>query len=161
VVAGNGTFAFGGELLTGLTPGGRPYGGQLTLSGTAARSLTLGDGSARWQRFALGLGGHGTFGAGELKLELGAAFLAGLLYARGTGFLVSRSSTTFDPGIGLSTRLRWDFNRHWLAWLQAGASVWLGSERVQILAGDTAVSSVQIPPLDLFVTLGVSVTADL
>ncbi len=134
-VAGDGSTAFGGELLIGLSPHGRPYGGQIALSDETFRSVTVADGSARWQRLALSIGGHETFGTGALKLELGAAVLASLLTASGSGFLVTRSASAFDPGFGLSTRLRWDIDRQWMLWLQASPCLWLKTEQVQVLAG--------------------------
>jgi hypothetical protein len=160
-LANDGSAALALEILAGLTPPRRPYGAQLTLNGTTSRSLPVGDGTAHWQRFALGLGAHGTLGSEELKLEIGAAFLAGLVTSYGSGFPVPSHSADFDPGIAPSVRGRWEFARSWLAWLQIGASFWLKSENVQELSGTTLVHSSQVPPVDLFVTVGLSLTADL
>jgi hypothetical protein len=155
-VAGNGTLAIGGQLLAGLAPTNHPYGALLTVVGTSSRSLALGDGTARWQRFSMGLGGYGTLGRKRLKLDLGAEFLAGLLSVKGTDFSTSRSSLIFDPGVGLFARFKWTFSRHGLAWLNLGAALFPVAQEVQVLAGTTPVFSARIPPLDFSATLGLS-----
>jgi len=157
-LTGDASSALGGELMLGLSSRAYLFGGQLVFSGSTARSLSVGGGTAEWQRFALSLGGHGTFTRGDFRLELGAAFLASLLSASGRGFLVASSATAINPGLGVSSRLGWQLTRNWLAWLQGGTSLWLNSE---ILAGSTAVSAAQIPSIDLFATLGLSFTFDL
>jgi hypothetical protein len=111
-----------------------------------------------WERFAVSLGGYGVFGSQQLQLELGAAALGSLIVASTKGSLPSRSATTFDAGLGLSTRLRWRFARNWNAWLRGGTSLWLQSE---ILAGSSAVTTIDLPSVDLFAMLGVSLVLDL
>ena len=162
--AGADSFAAGGEILAGLGPRGGAYGGELTLNATTSRSLAVGAGSAQWQRTALSLGGYGTFGtggAGEWKLELGAAVLGGVLSASGTGFLVARSGSTLEAGVEVMPRLRWNFAPHWLLWAQFGGALWLKAETVQVLTGSSAVSSAQIPSVDASAMLGLSFLVDL
>ena len=162
--AGADSLAAGGEILAGLGPRGGAYGGELTLNGTTSRSLAVGTGSAQWQRTSLSLGGYGTFSAGgsdEWKLELGAAVLAGVLSASGTGFLVARSGSTLEAGVEVMPRLRWNFAPHWLLWGQFGGAVWLKAETVQVLAGSSAISSAQIPSVDASAMLGLSFLVDL
>jgi len=154
-LAGNGTFAFGGELLAGLAPPHGPFGGQLILGGTGIRSLVIGDGSTNWQRFYLGLGGDGALGSEALKLDLGAALLFGLLSLSGKGYPESFSSSVFDPGIGVAARGLWRFAPAWSTWAQLGASFWLKAQEAQVLAGATAYTA-RIPPVDLSLTLGLS-----
>jgi hypothetical protein len=160
-VASVGGFAPGLDVETSLTPHALPLGGDLTLSWIAPRSFPAQDGTAHWQRFTLGVGGHFTLGQRALRLELEGAFLAGLLNSYGTGFTPTTSSSDFDPGIGLGVRARWAFARSWLAWLRLGASFWLKSEEVQLLSGSTAVFSSQVPSVDLSATLGFSRTGEL
>jgi hypothetical protein len=160
-LANDGASALALEILAGLAPPARPYGAQLTLNGTTSRSIPFGGGTAHWQRFALGLGGYGRLGSKELRLEVGAALLAGLITSYGTQFPVLNHSADFDPGVGPSVRGCWAFAGSWLAWLQIGASYWLKSEKVQVLSGSTPVSSARVPPVDVFVTLGLSRAGDL
>ncbi len=154
-LAGNGTFALGGELLAALAPPHGPFGGQLILAGTGIRSLTVGEGSTNWQRFYLGLGGDGALGSGALRLDLGAAFLFGLLSLSGKGYAESLSSSVFDPGVGVAVRGLWRFAPAWWAWAQLGASFWLKAQEAQVLAGATTYTA-RIPPVDLSLTLGLS-----
>ncbi len=148
-------------MLAGLGPRGGAYGGQLRLSGTTSRSLAIGPGTARWQRTALSLGGYGSFGAGDWKLELGAELLGGVLSASGTGFLVARSGSTLEAGVAIGPRLRWNFARDWILWAQFEGSLWLKAETVQVLAGSSAVASAQIPSVDASAMLGLSFLVDL
>jgi hypothetical protein len=154
-LAGNGTFALGGELLAGLAPPHGAFGGQLILAGSGIRSLTVGSGSTNWQRFYIGLGGDGAFGRQALKLDLGAAFLFGLLSLSGKGFPQSYSSSVFDPGIGLTARGLWRFAPAWAMWAQLGVSFWLKAQEVQVLAEPTTYT-VRVPPVDLSLSLGLS-----
>jgi len=141
--------------LAELAPPHGSLGAQLSLAGTGIRSLAVGDGSANWQRFYLGLGGQGVLGSGTLKLELGAAFLFGLLSLSGNGYSESFSSTVFDPGIGASVRVLWRFAPDWASWLQLGASFWLRAQEVQVLAVPTSYTA-RVPPVDLSLSLGLS-----
>ena len=154
-LAGNGTFALGGEVLAGLAPPHSPFGGQLILAGTGIRSLAVGDGSTNWQRFYLGLGGDGVLGRGALRLDLGAAFLFGLLSLSGKGYSESLSSLVFDPGVGVSARGLWRFAPAWSAWAQLGGAFWPKAQEAQVLAGATAYTA-RIPPVDFSLTLGLS-----
>ncbi len=161
-LASNGTAALGGELWAGLEPPHGAYGGELTLSGTGSRSLPLGDGSVKWQRFVAGLGGHGTLGSSTLKLQLGGAFLFGLLSVGGTGYVEPRSALAFDPGLAISGRAIWRLAPAWLTWAQLGASFWPKRQEVQVLTGTVTVYGTEvIPPVDLSLTLGISLAGDL
>jgi hypothetical protein len=159
-LASDGSFALGGEVLAGVAPAGRPYGGQLALIGTGARSLSVGGGTALWQRFALGLGGYGRLGSETWRLYLGGELYAGLLNLRGQSFLMPETGVTFDPGLGLSGRLGWKFARHWMTWLELGASYWL-PRNVDVVVNAEVRYSEPIPPLDISLTLGFSLVGDL
>jgi hypothetical protein len=160
-LASDGAFAPGGELRAGLAPPRGPWGGELTLTGTGLRSLPVAGGSASWQRFALGLGGHGTLGSGALQLELGGEFLFGLLNSKGKGFAVPLTVQAFDPGIGFYSRGVWRFARSWLAWVQLGASFWPKTQEVQVVTGSATLTTTKVPPVDLSLTLGLSLAGDL
>jgi hypothetical protein len=156
-IAGNGTAAVALELLAGLYGAKHPFGVQLSFSGTGTRSLTVGDGMAQWQRFAGGVGGSARFGSRTLKLEVDAELLAGLLTASGHGYLVSNSTSTFDAGVALSSRLTWSVAGGFLTWLQVGVSIWPGTQYVQVVSGSTPVDSERIPPVDFWLALGGSI----
>ncbi len=159
-VANKGTVAPGLDILAGLAPFGSHFGGRMTLSIVGSRSFPAESGTANWQRYTLALGGYGALGSTQLKFELGAAFLAGLINAYGTGFPQSASSLSFEPGLGLSTRVRWEFAQGWLAWLQVGAAFWLTSQELPVGTGTTQVFVAQVPPVDLSATVGLSHTLD-
>jgi hypothetical protein len=158
-LAGNGTFALGGELLGVLAPPHGAFGGELSLVGTGIRSLTVGTGSANWQRYYLGLGGEAELGHDALRLQLGAAFLFGLLSLSGTGYTESFSSSVFDPGIGVSARAIWRFEPSLAAWLQLGASLWLKAQEVQVLDGANTYTA-RVPPVDLSLSVGLSLVGE-
>jgi hypothetical protein len=160
-LASDGAGALGGELLASLGPPSGSYGGELTFAGTGYRSLPVGNGTASWQRFALGLGGYGRLGSGPLKLELGGQFLFAILDSKGQGFATTRTDQAFDPGIGLSSRALWRFAPSWWAWLQLGVSFWPKTQEVQVLTGATTVTATQVPPVDLSLTLGLSLAGGL
>jgi hypothetical protein len=160
-LATSGSLAPGAEVLLELESYRRGLGGDLLLNWVSRRSFAVGAGTANWQQFALALGGHGALGSHALRLELGAAFIAGLVDVYGDGFPASQGAWSFDPGIGLSTRGRWEFAHGWLAWLRFGASIWLAAERVQVLSGTTSTFTANLPQVDLSLSLGLSRMADL
>jgi hypothetical protein len=159
--AGASEVAGGGTLLVALGPERRPFGVRLTLEGTTLRGQTVGGGAASWQRTGLSIGGFDAFGNGPWKVELGGALLAGILTARGSGFEVSQSASSLEPGLEICPRLRWDFAREWMAWAQFGGALWFKTETVQVLSGSQAISSAAIPTFDASVTLGLSLLVDL
>jgi hypothetical protein len=159
-IAGDGSAAFGGEILISLSSHAGAWGGQLTVNTTTLRSVTVGGGSALWQRSALTLGPYLTFGGGPLRVDLGLAVAGAVLYASGAGFLVTHTASAIDPGVDVTIRLRWDFSRSWRLWLLVGPTWWLRTEHAQVLSGQV-ISSTAIPSLDVLATLGLSFTFDL
>jgi len=157
-LAGTGSTALGGEIFLGLRRRSLPIGGELGFATSAPHTLAVSGGDVAWERFAVSLGGYGTFGDRKLQLELGVAALGSLIGASTSGSLSPRSATTFDPGLGISTRLRWELASNWNVWLRGGTSLWLPSE---ILAGSPAVTTVELPSVDLFAMLGLSLVVDL
>jgi hypothetical protein len=154
-LAGNGPFTLGGEVLAGLAPPRGAFGGQLILAGMGIRSLTVGDGTTNWHRFYVGLGGDALLGRRTLKLDLGAAFLFGLLNLSGKGYSESFPSSVFDPGIGLTVRGLWRFTPAWTMWAQLGTSFWVEAQEVQVVAGATTYTA-RVPPVDFSLSLGLS-----
>jgi hypothetical protein len=154
--AGNGLAAPGVDLRAAFEPTARPYGGELILLALAPRTVPLGQGSANWGWFALGLGGHLTLGSRAVRLEFAADPLAALFTARGAGFDVPRTATSFVPGIMASARLRWAVSDTWLAWIQIGGLAWFKAEQVQMFTGSTPASSAPIPRAEVLAILGFS-----
>jgi hypothetical protein len=159
-VASDGMAAPGAEVRASMGPAERRYGGQLTLLVLAPRTVSLAPGSASWERFAVGLGGHLTLGPQRLKVELDADALAGLLVSKGVGFSTTRTATAFDPGLMASARLGWFFGR-WLIWLQVGGVAWLRAEHVQVFGGPSPPASAPIPQAEVLAILGLSLVAPL
>ncbi len=157
-LAGTGSTALGGEVFLGLRPLAAPFGGELGVSTSTPHAFAVSGGDVTWERFVVSLGGYWAFGDQKLQLELGAAALGSLIEASTSGSLSSRSATTLDAGLGISTRLRWKLSRNVNAWLRGGTSLWLRSE---ILAGSPDATTVELPSVDLFAMLGVSLVLDL
>jgi hypothetical protein len=154
-VASDGLAAPGVELRASLEPANGRFGGQLTLLATAPRNVPLGPGSASWERFAAGLGGHLNLGPPKLRVELGADALLSLVVSNGVGFPVARTATAVGPGLMASARLGWLFDP-FLLWFQLAGVGWLQADHVQVFSGPVPASSASIPQLEVLAIVGFS-----
>ncbi len=159
-IASDGVAGWGAELRSAIGPRAQAYGGQLTLLAFAPRGVQLSPGSASWERFELGIGGHWAFGPPRLRFELDADALAGLLVTKGVGFTTTNSATAFSPGVMASARVGWLFDA-FMVWLQLGGVAWLRAEQAQVFAGPAPISSAPIPQIEALAILGFSLVGPL
>ncbi|MHB8419279.1 MAG: hypothetical protein ACYDCL_14475 [Myxococcales bacterium] len=94
----------GGALVASL--GGTHWGGGAALLLEGSRGLPLAAGStAVWEREALALGPEARLPFGRWTVRFAAEGLLSLVAATGQGLSLDRTSTSADPGVGLSARL--------------------------------------------------------
>jgi len=122
--------AAGGTLALIWVPRGAGLGLRLLAAGEAARTLDLGVGQVRWQRWMGSAELDGRFAHGSLVLDLHGGLGLGWLVASGAGFSENLSISTFSPATTAGVRLSWWVTRRFAAWLDLGGLYFVRGQTV-------------------------------
>jgi hypothetical protein len=143
-------FGLGVEICAALTPESGAYGAQVSVAALGAHDLSLGAGTATWQRFALGLGAHRRFRPGSWKIDVKADAVGALLAVAGDENNPEASSTRFGPGLSVGARATAEPG----LWFGAFATGWLKGEEVAWGAHP------KLPQFEVFLAAGVAFCSD-
>jgi hypothetical protein len=148
-----GSPAAGGTLALILIPRGAGPGLRLFAAGEAARTLDLGMGQARWQRWMGAAELDWRFARGTLVLDLHGGLGLGWLAVDGVGFSQNLSILTFSPAATAGARLSWWLTRRLAAWLDLGSLCWA---RGQTVYSQPSGSAEEIPQLLGLASIGLA-----
>jgi hypothetical protein len=150
----------GGQLAPGaglegwIAPPGSRLGLGLELSGTTARSESVGAraDAARWTRFGLGVGPEAHVDVRGAIVDARIQGLVALLHIEGVGLSTTASDSSAQLGAGAGMRVGWPWGNA-VPWVGADALLWPGRESLVVggLAGEGA-----IPHFELQLSLGMS-----
>jgi hypothetical protein len=122
--------AAGGALAMIWVPRGAGLGLRLLAAGEAPRTLDLGVGQVRWQRWMGAAELDWRFAHDRLVLDLHGGLGLGWLTASGAGFSENLSISTFSPAATAGVRLSWWMTRGFAAWLDLGGLYWTRGQTV-------------------------------
>jgi hypothetical protein len=150
--------AAGGLLVASWVPARHRLGARLAAASTTERQLPLDTGHVSWRRVEAALGPLLRLGgASAWAVDVHAEAVVSLLGASGDGFVMNRSASTVEPGVGAGVRLlRRGAAPLVVPWLELAAAGWL---RPQAAYATPAGASVDLPRLEATLALGVSYCA--
>lgn len=146
-----GSVAPGGRLDAMMGAVDRPWRWRLSLAGLGKHTLSLGPGQANWWRVYLALGADYAFPLGRRwALALGAAGVAGLATADGSGFSTDRTAQAVDLGVEgmLRVEVRLGTLRPWLGLTLV---TWLRQQTLEVTG---AATSVVLPRAEPMIAVG-------
>lgn len=140
----SGGVALGGRVSLAVI-GREGWGGALGLAGFGERSLTEGESTLEWQRYAITLGPIYRVAAAGLRFDFHADVLPGMLEINGQN-LVSRRRLIFDPGLSAGVRLLTGLG----LWFGASTAGWIFYRDV-VINPETAYF---FPPVEFLLAVG-------
>lgn len=146
-----GSVAPGGRLDAMMGAVDRPWRWRLSLAGLGKHTLSLGPGQASWWRIYLALGADYAFPLGRRwALVLGAAGVAGLATADGSGFSTDRTARAVDLGVEgmLRVELRLGAIRPWVGLTLV---TWLRQQTLEVTG---AATSIVLPRAEPMIAVG-------
>lgn len=150
----------GGQLAPGaalggwIAPAGWRLGLGLDLSGTTARSESVGARAdvARWSRFYLGAGPQAHLDVHEALVDVRVQGLVALLHVQGVGLSTTSSDTSTQLGAGAGIHVGWPWGNA-APWIGADALIWPGQESL-VVGGSPATGT--LPTFELQLSVGMS-----
>jgi len=142
-----GSVAPGGRIDAMLGAVDRPWRWRLSLAGLGTHTLSLGPGQANWWRVYLALGADYAFPLGRRwALALGAAGVAGIATADGSGFSTDRTARAVDLGVEgmLRVEVRLGAVRPWLGLTLV---TWLRQQTLEVTGAATSVALPRAEPM--------------
>jgi hypothetical protein len=141
-----------------LSPWGRGLGARLALLFPGERQVDLPPGLAQWRRVALSLGPQFRFAAyvPGWSWDVHADALLAWVKVRGVGFANNRSSTGWDPGLGLGLRLLMGGGTVAVPWFDLSLAAW---PRQQLVLLEAAPPGRPLPRLEAQLAVGINFVA--
>jgi len=151
----------GGQIVPGaglegwIAPSGSRLGFGLDLSGTTARSESVGAraDAARWTRFGIGVGPEAHFDVRGAIVDARIQGLVALLRVEGVGLSTTTSDSSTQLGAGAGLHVGWPWGNA-VPWIGADARLWPGHD--SLVVGGLSVEGA-LPRFELQLSLGMSV----
>jgi len=147
--------ALGALVVASWIPSRARVGVRLALGATTEREVPLGTGHVRWRRITPALGPTLRLASATRPwaVDLHAEALLAWVTAAGEGFASNHNSGSFDPGVGVGTRLLWRRGGVTFPWLELAGAGWLGPQTAYATPGT---ASIVLPRIEVTLALGLS-----